>query len=102
MMSKRYGKHRQTGTAEYRAWNAMKTRCENPNYHATNRYRGRGISICERWRNSFEMFLADMGPRPAASYSVDRIDNDKGYEPGNCRWATKREQARNRGRSQTL
>ena len=81
---------------EYRSWIAMKTRCNNPNHRHFDNYGGRGIRVCERWVRSFENFLADMGPRPSLQYSLDRIDSEGGYEPGNCRWATRSEQNRNR------
>lgn len=68
----------------------MLTRCLNRNREDAKNYVGRGITVCERWR-SFENFLSDMGERPSAT-SLDRVNNDKGYEPGNCRWATRREQ----------
>jgi hypothetical protein len=87
--------HGMTNSPEYRSWAAMKTRCLNPNGHAFNYYGGRGIAVCDRWRDSFEAFYADMGPRPTGR-SLDRIDNDRGYEPDNCRWATATEQNNNR------
>ena len=88
--------HGMTLTREYRVWRAMIDRCHYPSNKAYPRYGGRGIFVCDKWRNSFENFFADMGKRPSDGHSIDRIKNDIGYEPGNCRWATATEQARNR------
>jgi hypothetical protein len=90
--------HHGSVTVEYRAWQQMLQRCQNTSRHNYHRYGGRGIAVCDRWKSSFENFLADMGLKPSAEMSMDRIDNDKGYEPENCRWATKSQQSKNRSR----
>ena len=79
---------------EFQCWVSMRSRCRNQSNPGFKRYGGRGISVCQRWESSFENFLADMGPSPGARYSLDRIDNDGDYEPGNCRWTTGKEQVR--------
>lgn len=83
----------------YGVWEAIKRRCYNPNQPAYKNYGGRGITMCDRWRNSYQAFVEDMGPKPSPKHSIDRINNDGNYEPGNCRWATAREQNLNQRRS---
>lgn len=87
-------KHGMRKSKIYGIWNAMKNRCSNKNCPAYMNYGGRGIEVCGRWLK-FENFLADMGERPEGK-TLDRIDNDKGYSPGNCKWSTRTEQARNK------
>jgi len=82
-------------TPTYGTWMAMRRRCQNPGDRRFKDYGGRGISVCERWDSSFENFLADMGERPAGM-TLDRIDTNGNYEPGNCRWATPIQQRANR------
>lgn len=88
--------HGMGNSPEYRIWGLIKDRCLNSRGDAYRHYGGRGIGICERWRDSFEAFYADMGPRPSPKHEVDRIDNDGHYEPSNCRWALKIVQANNK------
>ena len=87
--------HARDRTTEYHIWAGMIKRCRNPKCKAFENYGGRGITVCDRW-NDYVAFLADMGPRPSPSHTLDRIKNDEGYGPDNCRWATWIEQARNR------
>jgi len=81
---------------EYGAWAAMKTRCTNPNSNRWHDYGGRGISVCDEWSEDYLAFLNHVGRKPSPAHSLDRIDNDGNYEPGNVRWATRKQQLANR------
>jgi hypothetical protein len=81
---------------EYKIWVSMKQRCSNLNHKSFKHYGGRGITVCDRWKNSFLAFLEDIGERPSDKHSIDRIDNDGNYEPGNVSWSTQIKQNRNR------
>ena len=87
---------------EYNTWKGMRQRCTNPNHRVYALYGGRGIAVCERWANSFQAFLDDVGPKPSPDHSLDRVDVNGNYEPGNVRWATQQEQCRNQRRNRRL
>lgn len=90
-----HGQSSKNTTTEYNIWLGMKQRCSNPNHPAFKYYGGRGITVCDRWKESFEYFLEDMGQRPLDK-SLERVDNNKGYCKENCKWATGIEQASNK------
>lgn len=95
MVSKRSKTHGKSKTSEYCIWTEMKNRCMNHLHKQYFNYGGRGILICEEWIYCFENFYRDMGNRPSLIHSLDRIDNNKGYNKINCRWATSKQQTRN-------
>lgn len=96
-----YESHGHSYSRTYRSWSSMKQRCYNPKTTGYEYYGGRGVTVCAKWRGSFEAFLDDMGERPIGK-TLDRINNDGPYEPGNCRWADKDTQSRNQSRSHYL
>lgn len=94
--------HGMTYAPEYKIWEAMKRRCLNVNDSSYERYGGRGIKVCDRWLHSFENFYSDLGPRPSSQFCIERKDNNGNYEPGNCCWATRKQEARNTRRSRWI
>lgn len=95
-ISKANSTHRLTAHPLYGVWNGMKQRCHLPSHPAFFRYGGRGIFVCDRWRNSFEAFWDDMSPTWQKGLDLDRRDNNQGYSPENCRWVSRKENNRNR------
>lgn len=94
-------KHGGCGTLTYARWKSMMQRCTNPKAENFAHYGGRGITVCERWHD-FASFLTDMGECPSRAMTLDRIKGERDYEPGNCRWATRAEQNRNRPRAAVM
>lgn len=95
LTKQRCTKHGLYGTPEYMTWARMLDRCYNPNHTEFKNYGGRGISVCNEWKNDFLAFYKDLGQRPSPIHSLDRIDNERGYSANNCRWATPKEQSNN-------
>lgn len=96
LISEAHKTHAMTKHPAYAVWRSMKARCENPRHRAWKNYGGRGITVCERWANSFENFWADMGPTYEPGLDLDRKDNNSGYSPENCRWVSRLVNCRNK------
>lgn len=92
----RYLKHGMKKSSEWSIWSGIKKRCYNKKSKSYKHYGGRGICMCDDWKNSFENFYNDMGPRPSKKHSINRINNDKNYNKENCKWATQKEQCNNK------
>ncbi len=95
LMRDRVTTHGRSRSSEYTSWKEMKRRCENHMHESFHNYGGRGIRVCENW-HSFAIFLSDMGEKPSKEYTIERLDNHRDYEPGNCKWATSSEQGRHK------
>ena len=98
----KYYKHGLSNTKEYKTWTNIKQRCYNPNFIGYKYYGGKGIKVCDRWLNSFENFLADIGLAPTVEHSIDRIDGNGDYKPDNVKWSTVKEQLQNRSNSKEV
>lgn len=94
--------HGMASAPEYHTWINIRQRCHNKSSKGFSKYGARGISVCKRWRDSFDAFYADMGPRPSEKHTIDRINGRKNYQPDNCRWATQREQQNNRSNNHVV
>lgn len=94
--------HGMSGTPEYSSWQHMKDRCSKPNHQHAKYYYAKGIRVCERWNESFDAFIADMGLMPSPKCQIDRVDSNGNYEPGNCRWATSVQNGRNTSRNHKI
>jgi hypothetical protein len=95
-------KHGGSGWPEFRVWGTMLSRCRNRKSKSFPRYGGRGITVCKRWERSFKAFIEDMGRRPTTASTIERLNNDKGYCPSNCVWASRRQQGRNKSNNVVL
>lgn len=93
--------HNKSGSKEFAIWSSMLSRCYCPTHKVYSRYGGRGITVCDRWKNNFQDFYYDMGAKPE-KHSLDRIDNSGNYEPNNCRWATSKQQNRNNSNNRMI
>lgn len=102
MISKRNRTHGMSRTTEYKSWTSMKERCYNPKHIEYSRYGARGIRVCDEWADSFACFIEDMGLKPTPYHSIDRIDVNGDYAPGNCRWADRITQANNKRSNRIL
>jgi len=101
-VSKSSFKHGHSKSPTYIAWQSMKWRCSNRKATDYKDYGGRGIKVCDRWKNSFESFLEDMGEKPSKRFSIDRIDNNGDYKPFNCKWSTQIDQQNNRNNNRKI